>query len=104
MANFQDIQMLVQKGIKSTDSMMKFYTGINELLESLQKNNLNNVSISFTLQDLITYFPNSDANTLQHFLKKQCIKKYTEGEKTYYTLSEILSCFDFLFQSIGACK
>ena len=104
MSEFKKLKLITERGIKSTESILIFYNGINALLDSLEKNKLHHVSINFTIQDLMTYFPNYNVDTLQYFLKKQSVKKYVEGEKTYYTLCEILSCFDFLFQSLGAPK
>ena len=104
MSDFNKLQKIVQRGIKSTETILNFYKGINDLFQSLQTNNLRNVSINFTVNDLVIHFPHFDVNTLQYFLKKQGVKRYTNDENVYYTIEEILSCFDFLFQSIGAPK
>lgn len=104
MSEFDHIKVSVQQGIKSTEALLNFYKGIEKLLFSLENLKLKDLSINLTIDDLMTYFPNYDSKSIESIIRKQGVKKYQENSKTYYKLSEIVSCFNFIFLSNGVSK
>ena len=104
MSDFKKIQIILNRGTKSLQNILNFYNSVTKLMQTLESNNLHNVSINFTLKDLMAYFPDNDPTAIEYFLKKHGIKKYREESKEYYALCDILSCFDLTFQLLGAPK
>jgi len=104
MDDFERFKILTQKGKTAVENLLHFYNGLNDLLKTLEKNNLKNILITLSLEEIMVHFPKINPNNVECFLKKSGAKTYIENGREHYYLVDILTSFNFMLSSFLVSK
>jgi hypothetical protein len=97
MTEFDKLMRLINNGIKTAESLLRFYNNTKDILDTLKRVSIEDkAEISFTLDDITKTLPLEDHRNIERLLRNYGAKPIFKEGGIYYRLHDILMCLNYI--------